>query len=137
MWIECFAVASIFGITPILNKYVLRHISVETFIFLSGMFYATFALLYLAYHDNVNELRKLPINIYGLVGLSTLLIFIIANYLYLSAIKTNKAYLVTAIIASYPIITAIIGYLILGEKVEAPHIIGILLIIGGVFMLNR
>jgi len=101
MWIECLAVTSIFGITPIINKYILRYISVETFIFLSGMFYATFALLYLAYHDNVKELRKTPINIFGLVGLSTFFIFIIANYLYLSVIKTNKAYLVTAIIASY------------------------------------
>ena len=136
MWIECLAVASIFGITPILNKYVLRYISVETFIFLSGMFYATFALLYLAYRDNVKELYKIPINIFSLVGLSTVLIFIIANYLYLSAIKTNKAYLVTAIIASYPIITAIIGYLILGEKVETQHIIGIFLIIGGILMLR-
>jgi len=100
------------------------------------MFYATFALIYLAYRDNIADLHKLPINIYGLIGLSTLLIFIIANYLYLSAIKTNKAYLVTAIIASYPIITAIIGYLILGEKVEMQHIIGIFLIIGGILMLR-
>lgn len=138
---ECLIVAVIFGFTPILNKYILHYIQTECFIIFLGLFYFLMALLYVlfVYQEKIlSDIRVLNKNksIYALLALSALLTFIVANYFYLTVIKTNKVYIVTAIIASYPLITALGGYFLLNETITLAHIIGMLFIISGVFILN-
>ena len=142
MLLECVITSLIFGISPVINKYFLTFISVEGIILFSGLFYSLFILLYLLffYQDNITkDFHVLNQNkhLYVLLGLSAFFIFIVANYFYLTVIKNNSAYLITAIVAAYPIFTAILGYFLLNEYISIAHSVGIMFIFLGVFLLNQ
>ena len=142
MFFECFAVAFIFGISPIINKYILQFIRVESVVLLSGFFYCIFALLYLLFNGHTQfiiDWRTLIQNkhVFALLLLTALLIYVVANYFYLLMLKDNKTYLVTATIAAYPLLTALFGNLLLNERISFSEFIGIMLIVSGVFILNQ
>ena len=48
MLYECAIVALIFGSTPLINQYILKHIEVESFISILSVFYFGMVLLYVA-----------------------------------------------------------------------------------------
>lgn len=142
MLYECLTVTAIFGITPILEKYVLQFIEAETLILLSIFLLFILCVTYLYFFENhtkfYRDIKKMNKNweLYVLVLLIAFSIYIVANYLYLFVISKHKTYIVTSLIASYPIITVLCGYLFLGEAFTATHILGVLMIILGVVFLN-
>ena len=75
--------------------------------------------------------------IYGIIMLSALMIFIVGDYVFLTVLDNNKSYIVTSIIASYPLITVFFGYLIFNDQVKAEHFAGILMVVLGIILLNR
>ena len=141
MLYECAIVALIFGYTPIINQYILKHIEVESFISILAVFYFIMVLLYVALTNrndlylDIGILNK-NIHLYPLIIISAVSTLIVASYFYSKLIKNNKAYLVTAIISSYPAITALLGYLLLNETISVKRFIGIFMCITGVFMLT-
>lgn len=140
--VECLVVAAIFGLTPLLNKYILRSLSVEGIMIVSAIFFCAFALAYGAFWGretllvDYKTVSRQPF-LLALVGLSAFLILIVANFLYLTVIRDHNTAVTTAITASYPLVTAIAGVLFLNEAITGPQAIGALLIVGGVFMLNQ
>lgn len=143
MLYECLTVTAIFGITPILEKYVLQFIEAETMILLSVFLLFIFCASYLYFFENrtsqfYRDLQKMNKNweLYGLVLLIAVSLYIVANYLYLFVISKHKTYMVTTLTASYPIITVILGYLFMGEDITPMHMMGVLMIILGVVFLN-
>ncbi len=136
MLIECVIVSLVFGMTPILNKYILKYISVESMIVLMGTVYLLLIPLFISSNKStlsrdIDTLYKHP-HVYPLIILSSFLIFGVANYYYLTVLKDNKTAVVTAIIASYPLITALSGYILYNEMLNMTQIIGIMLIVSGV-----
>lgn len=141
MLYECAIVALIFGSTPIINQYILKHIEVESFISILAVFYFTMVLLYVTLTNRDDLYLDIGIlnnnvHLYPLIILSAASTLIVASYFYSKLIKNNKAYLVTAIISSYPAITALLGYLLLNETISAKRFMGIFMCITGVFMLT-
>jgi drug/metabolite transporter (DMT)-like permease len=140
MLYECAIVALIFGYTPIINQYILKHIEVVSFISMKAVFFFIVVLLYTTL-TNRNDLYldigilNENMHLYPLIILSAVSTMIVANYFYSTLIKNNKAYLVTAIISSYPAITAILGYMLLNETISIKQTIGIFMCITGVFLL--
>lgn len=142
MLIPCLLVALIFGLVPIIEKYVLSFIQVESLLVVSGIVYFVVVALY-ALLANRNEALATDFRIMAdkplvaaLVVLSAFLILIVANYLYLCVLQNNKTHLVTAVIASYPLVTAVVSYMFLNEVITGAHALGILAIVGGVFLVN-
>ena len=140
--VECLVVAAIFGLTPLLNKYILRSLSVEGLMIGSATFFGAFALAYGAFccRDTLLVDYKMVTQkpfLLALVGLSAFLILVVANFLYLTVIRDHNTAVTTAITASYPLVTAIVGALFLNETISGPQAVGILLVVGGVFMLNQ
>jgi drug/metabolite transporter (DMT)-like permease len=134
-------VAAIFGLTPILNKFILGSITVETLMIVSGVLFGLIAAAYGVFccADKVTaDLRTIAAAPYlgGLVALSAVLIFVVANYLYLSAIRDHATYLVTAITASYPLVTVVAGALLFREAISVAQFVGVLMIVGGVWVLS-
>lgn len=134
-------VAAIFGLTPILEKYILKSITIETVMILSGLFYGAFMVIYVFcchgphFMTDLHTMAERPA-LWILVALSAFLILIVANFLYLSVLRDHKTYLATAITASYPFFTVAAGFLLFNEMISVTHFIGILLITGGVFALT-
>ena len=134
-------VAAIFGLTPILEKYILKSITVETVMILSGLFYGIFMVIYVFCCHGPHFVKDLGIMmerpaLWVLVPTSAFLILIIANFLYLSVLRDHKTYLATAITASYPFFTVLAGFLLFQEMITVTHFIGILLIASGIFALS-
>ena len=141
MLYECAIVALIFGSTPLINQYILKHIEVESFISILSVFYFGMVLLYVALTNRTDLYLDIGtlndnLHLYPLIALSAVLTLIVASYFYSKLIKNNKAYLVTAIISSYPAITALLGYLLLNETISAKRFVGIFMCITGVFLLG-
>jgi drug/metabolite transporter (DMT)-like permease len=142
MLVACLIVAAIFGLTPILDKFILRSIDVETLMIMSGVLYGVVATLYAVFYhrgpfmDDMTAITANPVLLL-LIAVSTVLIFIVANYLYLSVIRDHTTALATAITASYPLVTVVAGLLLFGEAISYEQFGGILLVIGGIFMLTK
>lgn len=141
MLLECGIVSIIFGLMPVLNKYILEFIQVESFIVLSGLLFFVLVIGYLMVFDvrpviaDITTMNR-NVVVWGALGVTAILTFLVANYFYLGAIRDNNTYLVTAIVASYPMITALFGYLFLGEAMTAGHLVGVGAIVFGIVMLN-
>lgn len=142
MLLQCLLVALIFGVVPVIHKYLLSSIQVESLLVVSGIVYFAAIVLY-ALFANQNEALATDFRIMlenprvaALVVVSAFLILIVANYLYLCVLQNNKTHLVTAVVASYPLVTAVVSYMFLNEVITAPHALGILAIVGGVFLVN-
>ena len=141
MLLESLIIVLIFGSIPIVTKYILQHIQLESFIVISYVFYFGLVLLYLMvmghediYADLVTMNKKKLL--YPLL-LLCVISSIITTYLYNKLIKNYKAYLIAAITSVYPAIVVILGYLVLNETITLSHIIGVFMCIFGVFMLSQ
>lgn len=141
MLLESLIIVIIFGSVPIITKYVLQHIQLESFIIFVYIIYFGFALLYLTvigYEDVYTDLIMMNKKrvLYPLL-LLCVISSLTTTYLYNKILKNNKAYLVAAITSVYPTIVVILGYLILNETITLSHIIGVFMCIFGVFLCTQ
>jgi len=66
----------------------------------------------------------------------TAMLGLIATHFYLDLLKDSTAFLLTAILSAYPLVTAAAGYLFLNEVITRKQLVGMLVIIVGVVILN-
>ena len=141
MLFECLITSCIYGITPIMEKHLLQFIEIETFILLNGLIIFLFCSVYWVFfvREKIWKDIKVISNNYFLIFLlffTAFFIYIVAIFLYMKVLKHNKTYVGTALIASYPIITVILGYLVFSEEISFIHMIAIFMITFGVILLN-
>jgi drug/metabolite transporter (DMT)-like permease len=79
-------------------------------------------------------MNKTP-SLYGWLWLTALL-GLVSTHFYLDLLKDSSAFLLTAVLSAYPLVTAVIGYLFLNEVITRKQLIGMLVIVAGVMILN-
>lgn len=142
MIIETLITLCLFAINPVINKYMLQFISVKSLVLITGLSYIIVStiLAFLLYDKELqkdfNTLFQNSGRYLWLIMLSFPLIHLITHYFYFSLIRDHKTYFATALVASYPLLTAAFGYLVLNETITISHIIGIVFIVSGVSILN-
>jgi len=119
---NCLTVACIFGICPLIEKYILSYINIESFITICATFFFIIVIIYTLFSNNTNLRNDLVImnqhhHIYALILIFVLLFYFAAHYIYLHVLHKHKPTHVTMIIATFPIITAIIAFLFLDEDI--------------------
>ena len=130
----------IFGTRPVLYKYIVPYIQVESMILISGLFYLILAIFYVYFTkptkliQDIRTMNKTPSLHVALW--STALLGLIATHFYLDLLKDSTAFLLTAILSAYPLVTAAAGYLFLNEVITRKQLIGMLVIIVGIVILN-
>ena len=130
----------IYGTRPILYKYILPYIQIESIVLISGLFYLVLAVFYILFTkptkllQDVRIMNKNP-KLYIWLWLTALL-GLIATHFYLDLLKDSSAFLVTAMLSAYPLVTAAAGYLFLNEVITRKQLIGMFVIVTGVMMLN-
>lgn len=130
----------IFGTRPVLYKYIVPYIQVESMILISGLFYLILAIFYVYFTkptkliQDIRTMNKTPSLHVALW--STALLGLIATHFYLDLLKDSTAFLLTAVLSAYPLVTAVVGYLFLNEVITRKQLIGMLVIILGVVILN-
>jgi len=130
----------IFGTRPVLYKYIVPYIQVESMILISGVFYLILAIFYVYFTkptkliQDIRLMNKTPS--LHLALWFTALLGLIATHFYLDLLKDSSAFLLTAILSAYPLVTAALGYLFLNEVITRKQLIGMFVIIVGVVILN-
>lgn len=130
----------IFGTRPVLYKYIVPYIQVETMILISGLFYLILAIFYVYFTkpskliQDIRTMNKSP-SLYLALWMTALL-GLIATHFYLDLLKDSSAFLLTAVLSAYPLVTAAAGYLFLNEVITRRQFVGMLVIIAGVMILN-
>jgi len=130
----------IYGTRPVLYKYIVPYIQVESMILISGVFYLILAIFYVYLTkptkliQDIRTMNRTPS--LHLALWSTALLGLIATHFYLDLLKDSSAFLVTAMLSAYPLVTAAAGYLFLNEVITRKQLIGMFVIVTGVMMLN-
>jgi len=123
-----------------LYKYIVPYIQVESMILISGVFYLILAIFYVYFTkptkliQDIRLINKTPS--LHLALWFTALLGLIATHFYLDLLKDSSAFLLTAILSAYPLVTAALGYLFLNEVITRKQLIGMFIIIVGVVILN-
>ena len=134
------SVILIYGILPIINKYILAHIKIESFMVIAGFFGLISASLFSFLRKNkimldIEKMNKHK-HVYFLIFTQSFILSIIVKYNYLGLLNVEPAYKVTSVISCYPLITALLGYLFLHEHVSIKHLVGVVFIMAGVYILS-
>lgn len=138
---EYAVVLFLLGVVPVIEKVILRTVRADTYIVIAVLFAAALCLAYLgtrhrrAVAEDISVLNANP-TVYLLVAACAIAVFIVGNYAHLSLIRANNAYMVAAMVSCHPVITAVIGYAVFGEKVSACHMLGIIMIVSGATVLT-
>lgn len=130
----------IYGTRPVLYKYIVPYIHIESMILISGVFYLILAIFYVYFTkptkliQDIRIMNKTPS--LHLALWSTALLGLIATHFYLDLLKDSSAVLLTAVLSAYPLVTAAAAYLFLNEVITRQQLIGMVVIIAGVMILN-
>lgn len=133
--LEYIVVVSLMGVVPIVERQILTTVDADAYIVVAVLSVAAMCIAYLIAGYPHKKINILP-GTYGLILFSALSVFVIGNYAHLSLIGAHKAYMVASITSCYPIITAILGYLLFGEKMSTEHAVGMCMIVAGVTVLT-
>jgi transporter family protein len=82
------------------------------------------------------EIINTPLKAMILFALSGIIAGLLAMLTYFTALKLGATSRIVPISATYPLVTVILGILILGEQVTLIRIIGTILIIAGIWLVN-
>ena len=120
------------GLSPILEKYILNYISYEEIYILYGLLFGSIALIYFIYLKFYK--KKIMYNqpkfnkIVPIIIISGLLTFILGDYFYFKSLKNNKVSIVILLISILPtIITTVMSQFLLGESYSVEYYFGIIL----------
>ena len=131
-------VATVFcwGSTPIIEKMGLAKASPIVGVTIRS-FAITFVLLVIAFlTGNVKDLINTDIKTIFLFSLSGILAGLLGMWTYYAVLKIEAASKIVPLAATYPLVTALLSVLILGEALKLPRIIGTALIVGGVYLVK-
>lgn len=125
------------GLSAVLHKIMVTNIPIEAVLVFSTLIYATLTLGYYLYHR-----KKINASIPNLTPkLVLILLFTVIAcsfgpyIIYLTLVRKNDSYLVTALTNTSPIFAMLLAYFILKERVTAWACAGIFMVFIGIILL--
>jgi transporter family protein len=128
--------ALLWGTTPILEKIGLARVdpligvTVRSIIVTAGLLILTFVL------GKGRALFQLDVKSVVFFGASGVMAGLLGMWTYYSALKLEATSRIVPIAASYPLVTALLSALILGEGLTLPRLIGTGLIVSGIWLVK-
>jgi len=131
--------AFLFGVAPVLSKYLLQKYTRYTIMLLISGIYFSCLLLGLPFYNghlsvDLNHLTMADSLLFLFHGI---FILFIGNITYYYVLKGNSSSLVNALESSSPLITLILAYYLINEEVKPIGILGIVLIVLGVICISQ
>lgn len=128
--------ALLWGTTPILEKIGLAKVdplvgvTVRSIIVTAGLLILTFVL------GKGRALFQLDAKSVAFFGASGVMAGLLGMWTYYTALKLEATSRIVPIAASYPLVTALLSVLILGEGLTLPRVIGTGLIVSGIWLVK-
>jgi uncharacterized membrane protein len=133
-------ISFLWGIQPIIHKYLLQKINGITILVLSSFVYfiASFLISFITKNHNIiiKDLKIMNRKDYMIIIFTTFFTVFLANIIYYYILKRHQTSFISSLINSAPIFTLIVSYLFLKENIEPIGVIGILLMTLGVFCVS-
>lgn len=123
------------GISPALEKLGVSKLSPLTAVSIRSFFVAIILAVFFFSSGGYQEAAKYPRSI-GFILLGGLFAGLLGQLTYFTALKYGEASRVVPIVASYPVLTFIIGISLLGESLTPSKVAGVLLVSAGIFLLR-
>jgi len=127
-------VALLWGSQPVFHKFFLKDISIKWIVIISAITNLACVLFFATYfrNDLAHESKSLSKKVVFQIALFAITTIFVANLVYLFVLKSNKSYLVSALIYCAPIFTLLLAYMLRSETITLVPLIGVLLVLAGV-----
>jgi drug/metabolite transporter (DMT)-like permease len=133
-------ISFLWGMQPVLHKYLLNKINGSTIMLLSSFIYfiAVFITFFLTKNQSIviKDFKKMNGKDLTVIICTSLFTIFFTNVIYFYILKDHESSIISALIYSSPVFTLIVSYLFLSEKLEAIGVIGILLVLAGVICIS-
>jgi len=141
LYIYYFIVNLIWGIAPLFDKYILQYIDILTLMLFVSLIHFLILLGIVLNSSNggfIKDCATIMNNKYIiLVIIVATSLLLMANYGYLYAVSNDKKVAIATLLTSlYPIVTLILGYLVLSESLTLLEAMGFVLIFSGISLVN-
>lgn len=133
-------VCLLWGIGPICQKTVLKKVTIGAYFVYSSIFIIAVQLFYIWYFQDearksFNKIGKTEI---FLIFISTIVCTIFAGFIFAKLLKEDKdSYTINTITSAYPMVTILIAWLFMKEKINLSIIIGAILITLGIIIIGN
>ena len=128
---------ALWGSTPLIEKLGLKDVDPLMGIFIRSLVITIVLFIFYFFSGKLNELTKISLKNFSLFATSGIMAGLIAMWTYFYLLKEGMASKIVPIAASYPLVTAVLSILILGEQVTIQRIIGTILTIIGIILIKQ
>lgn len=131
-------VGFLWGLSPIMHKYFLNHVSYKLILTLGSLTYFMCTILFAIYYwkDLIKESAKLTITSTSMIVLVSVVTAFMANIIYFYVLKSTKSYIVSALVYSSPLFTLLLSYMFMNERITLLSGMGCVVVFVGVLMIS-
>ncbi|MBI3320434.1 MAG: EamA family transporter [Candidatus Omnitrophica bacterium] len=129
--------AVIWGVVPLLEKLGLLHSDPATGVFARSFGVLVGLVVFGFWWSPWKTLAGLPVGSFALLALGGFLASFVGQWAFYHALKLGHLSQVTPIAGAYPLVAAVLGWLLLREPMSPTRLVGAVLVIAGVLLLRR
>ncbi|NPV05049.1 MAG: EamA family transporter [Syntrophaceae bacterium] len=127
----------LWGTTPLLEKIGLREVDPTIGVFIRSAAVTIVLAAFLLVTGRFQEFAKVSMKNYTIFAATGIMAGLLAMWTYFYVLRTGMISQVVPITASYPILTAALGILVLGEAATPQRILGIALAVIGIILVKQ
>lgn len=127
----------LWGTTPLLEKIGLREVDPAIGVFIRSTAVVAVLAVYLLATGRFPELARVSVKNYAIFAATGIMAGLLAMWTYFYVLRSGMISQVVPITASYPILTAALGILVLGEAATPQRILGIVLAVIGIVLVKQ
>lgn len=135
-WILLILTITFWGITPILEKAGLKQIDAFTALFIRSIVIFGILLVAFTFSGKLSSLSKIPPKTILIFALSGIFAGLLGMWTYFKILKLNPSSKIVPLVATYPLVTSLLGVLILKEEVTWQRIAGTIFIVLGILLVK-
>jgi uncharacterized membrane protein len=131
-------VSLFWGISPVFYKMIMSKVDTKLTFIINNLFFTLGVLGYTYYYwDQIKvDVQNISIRDTLAIGAIAIVLSFIPNIIYYNLINDHDSYVVTALVNSAPVFTVGLSYLLLKENITKNSLLGVVLIIVGIFCLS-
>ena len=128
--------AFLWGMTPVLEKIGLGRVDPLTGVTIRSFAVTLALVIYLVFAGKLKQVFEADFKTWAIFSVTGILAGLIGMVTYFTALKKGATSQIVPIAATYPLVTALLSVLILGENVTPLRVAGTVLIIIGVWFVQ-